>query len=374
MRRIRLRSMIAASAVLVLAGQVAPGFAAEIDANKDKVFVGYLYGSPREVNYALYTHLCHAFVTAGPDGVINKGRGAPSRELTTQAHKAGVRVLISLGGWGWDKQFAAIVSNPEAEARYVEGVVKMIDEYDYDGLDLDWEYPDTAKEVEGFERLTRTLRGRIDAIGKAKGRSMNLTMAASSNKGTLRWLKRDFLLENMDWVNVMTYDYAGDWTPYAGHNSPLFPSTKEPTKTPRSIEATMLYLLEDRKIPADRLAVGLPLYGRGFNVAKPYDSTRDAPKKRLPNLTYRGIAGLEKEGWKRSWDEDIKAPWLISPDGSAVVGYDDAESIRLKTEWAMSKGLRGVFFWQVAQDRMPDGGNPLQEAAHKAWEAGEGKK
>ncbi len=356
--------------VLILAGLHAPAFAAEIDGKKDKVFVGYLYGAPRDVNYSLYTHLCHAFVTAGPDGVINKGRGAPSRELTTQAHRAGVKVLISLGGWGWDKQFAEIVSNPEAEARYVDGVVKMIDEFDYDGLDLDWEYPDTAKEVEGFERLTRTLRGRIDAIGKAKNRSMNLTMAAAANKGTLSWLKKDFLLENMDWVNVMTYDYAGAWSSNAGHNSPLFPSKK----SPQSIETTMSYLLDERGIPADRLALGLPLYGRGFNVAKPYDSIKDLPDKRVVSLTYRQVADKENQGWKRSRDDETKAPWLTAPDGSMVVGYDDAESLRLKTEWAMSRGLRGVFFWQIAQDRMPDGGNPLQEAAHQAWEAGGGKK
>ncbi|MDR3623300.1 MAG: glycoside hydrolase family 18 protein [Paludisphaera borealis] len=371
MRRTALRRMIAAP--VLLAGLLSSGFAADVEAKRDKVFVGYLYGSPRDVNFSLYTHLCHAFVTAGPDGKLNRGRSAPDRDLTALAHKAGVKVLISLGGWGWDKQFAAIVASPEAEKLYVDSVVKMLDEFDYDGLDLDWEYPDTAKEVEGFERLTRTLRSRIDAIGKTKNRPMNLTMAASSNQGTLEWLKKDFLVENMDWVNVMTYDYAGDWTPYAGHNSPLFPSTKEPAKTPKSIEATMLYLLEKRGIPADRLAVGLPLYGRGFNVAKPYDSTKGAPKKRLPNLDYRGIVGLEKEGWKRSWDEEIKAPWLTAPDGATVVGYDDAESLRLKTEWAMSKGFRGVFFWQVAGDRLPTGGNPLQEAARKAWEAGRGK-
>ena len=367
-----MRSLILAS--LILAGLHAPVFGAEFDAKKDKVFVGYLYGSPRDVNYSLYTHLCHAFVTAGPDGVINKGRNTPSRELTTEAHKAGVKVLVSLGGWGWDKQFAAIVSNPEAEKRYIDGVVEMIDEFDYDGLDLDWEYPDTAEEVKGFERLTRTLRGRIDAIGKAKNRSMNLTMAASSNKGTLGWLKTDFLVENMDWVNVMTYDYAGDWGQYAGHNSPLFPSSREPTKSPHSIEATILYLLEDRGVPADRLALGLPLYGRGFKVAKPYASTKGEPKKRSSSFTYRQIADKLKQGWTRAWDDDIKAPWLTDPDGSMVVGYDDAQSLRRKTEWAMSKGLRGVFFWQVAQDRTPDGGNPLQEAAHEAWKAGGEKK
>jgi chitinase len=56
-------------------------------------------------------------------------------------------------------------------------------------------------------------------------------------------------------------------------------------------------------------------------------------------------------------------PWLVAPDKSEIIGYDDAESIKLKTDWANKRGLRGVFFWQVDGDRMPDGSNPLQEAA-----------
>ena len=41
------------------------------------------------------------------------------------------------------------------------------------------------------------------------------------------------------------------------------------------------------------------------------------------------------------------------------------KSVALKTEWAMKKGFRGVFFWQIAADRLPDGTNPLQEASRK---------
>ena len=52
-----------------------------------------------------------------------------------------------------------------------------------------------------------------------------------------------------------------------------------------------------------------------------------------------------------------------------VIGYDDAESVAIKTEWAMEQGFRGVFFWQVAADRLPDGSHPLQEAARKLWKA-----
>lgn len=355
--------------LLVLASRASAGDEPE----KAKVFVGYLFGPPRDLDFSLYTHLCHAFVTAGPDGKLNANRGVPNRELTAQAHEAGVKVLASLGGWGWDEQFAAIVSNPEAEARYVDAVVKLVDENDYDGVDLDWEYPDTAEEVKGFERLVRTFRSRLDAIGEAKGRPMLVTMAASSNMETLNWLDPKFLLETMDWVNVMTYDYAGEWSDRAGHNAPLFGSSKWGVKNPRSLAATMTHLVEKRGMPADHLAVGLPLYGRGFNVPEPYASTKDAPKKRLPGGSYQAIPDLIKQGWTRSWDDETKTPWLTAPDGSAVIGYDDAESIRLKTEWAMSKGFRGVFFWQVNGDRLPDGSNPLQSAAHQAWEAGGGQ-
>src|SRR5262249_5831311 len=149
-------------------------------------------------------------------------------ELTGEAHKAGVRVLVSLGGWGWDRQFASIVAQPEAEDRYAKSVMEIVDRTDYDGIDLDWEYPDTWEEVGGFERLSRRFREQLDGLGRKKGRPMHLTMAASSNPGTLKWLGKAFLLENMDWINVMTYDFAGDWTDYAGHHSPLFASSKQP--------------------------------------------------------------------------------------------------------------------------------------------------
>ena len=141
-------------------------------------------------------------------------------------------MLVSLGGWGWDKQFASIVSKPDAEDRYVKSVLAIVDENDYDGIDLDWEYPDTEKEVVGFERLTRRFRKELDAIGARKGRPMFVTMAASANPGTLKWLGKEFLLETMDWINVMTYDFTGDWTNYAGHHSPLFASSKQPGGQP----------------------------------------------------------------------------------------------------------------------------------------------
>ena len=246
--------------------------------------------------------------------------------------------------------------------------MEIVDQFDYDGIDFDWEYPDTKEEVPGFERLTRRFRKELDELGKKKGRSMVVTMAASSNAGTLKWLDKSFLLETMDWINVMTYDYTGNWTDYAGHHSPLFASSKQPGKDRRSTESTMKYLLEERGLPANRLAVGIPLYGRGFNVAEPYATTKGAPKTRVPGGNYSNLHKLQSDpSWTRKWDDETKNPWLISTKGPVVIGYDDAESVAIKTEWAMKQGFRGVFFWQVHADRLPDGTHPLQEVSRKKW-------
>ena len=113
--------------------------------------------------------------------------------------------------------------------------------------------------------------------------------------------------------------------------------------------------------------MGIPLYGRGFAVAEPYASTKECAKKTgVPRGNYtQPPPARAREGWTRNWDDETKNPWLISPDQAVVIGYDDAESVALKTEWAMKQGFRGVFFWQIAADRLPDGTNPLQEASRK---------
>ena len=261
-----------------------------------------------------------------------------------------------------------MVKNAESEDRYVAAVLKIVESFDYDGIDLDWEYPDTADEVVGFERLSRRFRKSLDELGLKKNRQTLQTMAVAASTNTLKWLTNEILLETMDGVNVMTYDMAGEWTDYAGHHSPLFASSRQPG-SPRSTELSIRYLI-DRGMPPNRLALGIPLYGKGFSVPEPYASTKEKKdNRRPPGGNYNRLLQFQKEqGWIRKWDDETKNPWLLAPDQSAVIGYDDPESVALKTDWAMKLGLRGVFFWEIAADRLTDGTNPLQEASRKVLE------
>src|SRR5579859_2389829 len=79
---------------------------------------------PSQINYKLFTHLCHAFINADKDGNLkmeSKGN-MPSADLTTRAHQAGVKVLLSLGGEDSGKVFNPMGKNPKAVEKFVDAV------------------------------------------------------------------------------------------------------------------------------------------------------------------------------------------------------------------------------------------------------------
>ena len=51
--------------------------------------------------------------------------------------------MIALGGWNDSKfdKYSRLVNDPAARAKFTEKVIEFIEEHNFDGLDLDWEYP-----------------------------------------------------------------------------------------------------------------------------------------------------------------------------------------------------------------------------------------
>jgi chitinase len=165
----------------------------------------------------------------------------------------------------------------------------------------------------------------------------------------------------MDFVNIMTYDYAGEWSDIAGHNAPFTASSRDPDHG--SIQAGMAYWVK-RGIPREKLNLGLPNYGHGFDVREPYMKlARGGKPSKVGELDYREAVKLLDQGWTRTVDGETGVPWLLAPDHTAVFGYDDTESLARKTRWGMAEGYGGIFFWDINADRMPDGSHPLVNAA-----------
>ena len=61
----------------------------------------------------------------------------------TEFKKYGIKVTVAIGGWNDSKgdKYSRLVNSPSARRKFITNVIKFIDEWGFDGLDLDWEYP-----------------------------------------------------------------------------------------------------------------------------------------------------------------------------------------------------------------------------------------
>ena len=57
--------------------------------------------------------------------------------------KHGVKIMIAVGGWNdsKDNKYSRMVRSAASRKRFVDHAVRYLQTHNFDGLDLDWEYP-----------------------------------------------------------------------------------------------------------------------------------------------------------------------------------------------------------------------------------------
>jgi chitinase len=85
-----------------------------------------------------------------------------------------------------------------------------------------------------------------------------------------QWALKNIDLEKaqkyLDFINLMTYDFAGPWEPLSGHHAQLFAPRHPHNEAARtSCEAVVKYVLSEG-VPSKKLLMGIPTYGRSCKL------------------------------------------------------------------------------------------------------------
>ena len=68
--------------------------------------------------------------------------GAKAHPFGILRRSTGVRVVLSIGGGGSGSLgFSDACLTDESRAKFVNSIMEIVKEYQFDGVDLDWEYP-----------------------------------------------------------------------------------------------------------------------------------------------------------------------------------------------------------------------------------------
>jgi len=319
---------------------------------------------PEKINYRLYTHLVHAFVNPDKNGGIHVEGNLPSRVLTKMAHDSNVRVLVAIGGENSGSNLSALTKNEKATDVFIKSVAKMVRDYDYDGVDVDWEFPEES-DRENLVRFVKKLRAELGAGNP----NALVTMAVPATDFGSKWFDAR-LANEVDFIQVMSYEIHGPWKSddgkrysHAGYNSPLHETDSDPVDGRKFSFEKFADFWVTKGFSKSKMLIGIPCFGHGFAVGE----WGKEPEKKSPRseISYKEVRPLlTKPGWVRHWDAQASVPWLSNPAGSELISYDDPESARAKGAWAKTAGMKGIFFWEITQDYV-NGRNELVESARE---------
>ena len=268
-----------------------------------------------------------------------------------------LKVIISVGGWGAEG-FSDMANDPKLRSEFCDNAKKIILDYDFDGIDIDWEYPvgpdwglpikTRPEDRENYVILLSDLRNMLFDLSKNTGKKYVLSVAVPASPWFLQ--KNDVVAVSkiVDHLKVMSYDYYGSWSSTTGHHANLYNNPKDPAWGGWSTDqAVKLYL---SVVPSEKIWVGVPFYGRGWKGVKNENNGLFQPyKESIEVISWDKIKELMKSGkFNRYWDDIANAPYLF--DGDIFITYMDEEALDYVIDYVKRYKLGGIFAWEYAHD------------------------
>ncbi|MFZ1156691.1 MAG: glycosyl hydrolase family 18 protein, partial [Candidatus Sulfotelmatobacter sp.] len=250
----------------------------------------------------------------------------------------------------------------------------------FDGFNIDWEFP-TATDTKTFTALLAEFHTQLQALAATTGK--HYVMSFEGPAGAQNYVNIDLkkAAEQVDFITVDGYDYAGSWDSQTNDASPLFDSKQDPLYSQDlDIDATVdAYLAAG--VPPYKYTMGVPLYGAGWtgvpkkNHGLYQNSTGPSPvlwangTGLCPDLsgntagcdtlltpglaTYSTLVNLTANGYTSYYDAKRVAVSLYDSGAGTFYTFDNPSTALLKMlyiELKVPGGLGGAYVWALKDD------------------------
>lgn len=209
--------------------------------------------SEKEIQYNKLTHINYCFAIPTRKSTLRPlDNPELARKVIANGHKNNVKVLIAIGGWGYkcttlEPTFLKATCTDEKCKTLSDNILALVDEYGFDGVDVDWEHPRTkGNSGKQYEKLISCLRS---ALNQRKKLLTSAVIAGINADGSIIYdaaAHSDNVLNDVNWLNIMAYD-GGDG--------------KEHSTFEFAINSAN-YWLKTRNLSNQKVVLGVPFYAR----------------------------------------------------------------------------------------------------------------
>lgn len=261
--------------------------------------IGYLPEYRHNIDF-LYlpnalTHLILFSLEISPnDGSILHKERLPDLKVLNAWRGTDMQVLICFGGWGRSEGFPEITSNSKLSSRFFSNLRSFLLDFPVDGIDLNWEHPNSYDQWKSYELFISQLRSNFPSI--------TITMSFSPNQIVI--FQHLDLLSNVDMAHAMVYDGRGEHS---------------------TIDMAKQFISQWKTagLPPSKVNLGVPFYGRDVNTFQ-----------------------------AKTYDEIIKENPDIAENIDNVGSFymNSQSTISEKLQLANDENLNGLMIWELGQD------------------------
>ena len=292
----------------------------------------------------------------------------------------GIRVLLVIDGANKAplQAMVQLCNNDTTRKTFVDNIMKLVKQYNFDGVDVDWEFPGTSG-LSGFttevdqinlNKLLRDLRNAMDSYQEAGGSPYILSAAIPGTSwGSVRFkftgdANLGGINDYCDYVNLMSYDL--NHTDYTTHLTSCYSSTmSHDYKFGCEYGANKFISLG---LDKNKVILGCAGYGKAYKITGTVTNNSTPGLNLSGTLTqisgvtgsfasgtiyYSGIAEVMKTGKYQQYTEynngKIVGSYLYNATDKIFITYDSVEALKAKCELALKNGY-GMMVWAYGED------------------------
>ncbi|GJN68482.1 hypothetical protein PLICBS_002525 [Purpureocillium lilacinum] len=360
---------------------------------------------PSVVQAEVVTHVYYAFVGVHENGTlrsldeyadfeapIGDYEGCIDALGGLKKRNPSIKTLVSLGGAEASSEFPALAASEESRQELASSVRDFCDRHGLDGVDVDWEHPQTPEQGRNFIKLLLALRAALPSTS-----AYLVTAALPTTTDVLDNVDLWEAARALDLLNLMAYDFTGDWTKLSGNQAQLWPPVGREQVAVARRDADLrlsgaggVEHVWQSGVPTRKIVLGVPAYARYFPGAEGYGETFNTSrsdeidycdvlngsssstftvtststststkkkKKKKRKAEAKAGAGAAAVGVKAQVQvavdaEAVAASFVDSlPGGRGFVSLDVPQTVAMKAGYAKCMGLGGLFYWHGAGDK-----------------------
>ncbi|MCE2572658.1 hypothetical protein K6Y21_14390 [Motilimonas eburnea] len=333
-----------------------------------------------------------------------------------------LKAMLSIGAWFMSDPFFEMAAEPQFRQQFTEQLISFIKQHPgvFDGIDLDWEHPGGENSNPGLTQGHVADRANFTALVKALrqgfdrefGPDFVLSAAISRFPRHIGAVDLNALKDDLDFVNLMTYDVFSTDYPFPGYHTgnaikPIFSAAPVYQYLPIADELGNPVLIDGQAktmgdmfsaystegaiqtvqrlypdFPMSRLIIGVASYSRGWHAVKmkrehaPAFWHGTAQMLVDEQMQQRGFAVsgsfdsgtshfidlydnyMQGDNNALYYDEQAKSVYVFVPQAFAdqehvyarVENIDSPRTVINKGDLVKQYGLGGLFAWEATFD------------------------